>query len=349
MVMSNKSEYYKYKYFKYKNKYFNLKNAYQQNGGKVISTISKSNLETAYFLDFELGSKVELIDTKYIIDDVSAIDFINNYDYYIDELEQEEIEMQKQQEEQGINESEDYGEDVDNYIYPEESEEDDIINSLHQIDIATWNPVNKTNTQYYLVKITNDDTNYLLKLVGSDYKYEFNRNMEEYGVEYGKLKNMKNILSPQFLFKDANNIISGYLLKFNEDLISLGDYLKSNNLTDKIFLQIVNKICDCFINIMRCGLKPCAKNNKAMILNLDNGIEVFLTGIDGLLACNQDIEEETVRDIAKFFDVEQLSRELRQSYLIKKIFKVSDTELSLKNNIVTIRGLKELVEKLINS
>ena len=85
-----------------------------------------------------------------------------------------------------------------------------------------------------------------------------------------------------------------------------------------------------------------------MILDLNNDIQVLLTGSDSLLDCKQDIEEETVRDIAKIFDIKNLSFELKNSNIFKHIFKLSETGISLKNNIVTIKGFKELIEKLID-
>jgi hypothetical protein len=330
--------------FEGKQKYLSTENNYQQTGDNVLSIISKSNLEVVYYLNLEYGSKMELIDEKYNSDDNTAIQFMTNYDDYTGEVEQEEFEQAQREQEGDYEDSDDSYQDYD---YPDEG--DDPLDSLKQIDIESWVPVNKTIPQYYLVKLTNDDTQYLLKLISSDYKYEFNKNIEEYSVEYGKLKNMKNILSPQYLFKDANNIVCGYLFKFDEDFISLSNYLKSGDVSPELFLQILDKICDCYISVFRCGLKPCIKNNKIVILNSDNGLEVFLTGSDGLLGCKQDIEEETVRDIAKFFTVGNLSPELKESYFVKKIFKIGGESISLKNNIVTVKGLKELIGKLLNS
>ena len=95
---------------------------------------------------------------------------------------------------------------------------------------------------------------------------------------------------------------------------------------------------------MRCGLKPCAKNNDIMVLNSN---KVLLTGSDGLLGCKNDIEEETVIMIAKFIDVETLSRDIKESYNFNKIFDLNNSGLTLKNNVVTVKGLKALIEKLI--
>ncbi len=361
MIISNNNNYYMYKYIKYKNKYINLKNNYQQDGGEVLSIISKVNFETVFNLDFEYASNMELINSKYNIDDNTAIEFMKNYDDYVEEQEesnnneQEELNNNEQEELNNNddvligNEQEQIGGNEDeenlNYVYPAD-EEDDAINSLKQIDITTWKPSNTQQNQYYLVKIINDEANYLLKLVCSDLKYEFKKNMEDYDTEYGKLKNMKNILSPQFLFKDENNIVSGYLFKFDEEFINLNSYINSDDFNENELLELLNKISDCFINVLRCGLKPCVKNNGIMVLNSDNGIEVLLTGADGLLNCKQDIEEETIRDIVKFINVDDLSMEIKNSYTFKKIFKLSETGLSLKNNIATIKGFKELIEKM---
>jgi hypothetical protein len=365
MIISKNSNYYIYKYIKYKNKYINLKNNYQQDGGEVLSIISKSNFETLFNLDFEYASKMELIDSRYNIDDNTAIEFMRNYDDYVEELEQEEQEnaqreqsgeiqvdnVENQQVQIGGEEdgemAEESGESENSdYIYPNNEEEDDAIDSLRQIDITTWEPSNTQKNQYYLVKIINDDNNYLLKLVSSDFKYEFKKNMEDYDVEYGKLKSMKNILSPQFLFKDNNNIVCGYLFKFDEEFINLNSYLKSDDFGENELLELFNKISDCFISVLRCGLKPCVKNNGIMVLKSDDNIQVLLTGADGLLNCKQDIEEETIRDIVKFINVDDLSTEIKDSYTLKKIFKLSESGLSLKNNIATVRGFKELIEKM---
>jgi hypothetical protein len=83
-----------------------------------------------------------------------------------------------------------------------------------------------------------------------------------------------------------------------------------------------------------------------MVSNSNNDFEVILTGTEHLLNCKQDIEEETVRDIAKYFNINNLSKELKDSYTFKKIFKLSNYGLSLKNNIVTIKGFKSFIEKL---
>jgi hypothetical protein len=355
MIISNNNNYYIYKYIKYKNKYINLKNNYQQDGGEVLSIISKSDFETVFNLDFEYASNMELIDSEYNIDDNTAIEFMKNYDEYVEEQEEQENAQEEQSEEnepvqnggESGNEDGEYtGESENlNYYYPYD-EEDDAIYSLKQVDITTWEPSNTQNNQYYLVKIINDEDNYLLKLVSSDFKYEFKKNMEEYDTEYGKLKNMKNILAPQFLFKDKNNIVCGYLFKLDEEFINLNSYLKSDDFNENELLELLNKISDCFINVLRCGLKPCVKNNGIMVLNSDNGIEVLLTGADGLLNCKRDIEEETIRDIVKFINVDDLSTEIKNSYTFKKIFKLSESGLSLKNNIATVMAFKELIEKL---
>ena len=293
MIISNNNKYYKYKYIKYKNKYINLKNNYQQNGGEVLSVISKLNLETVFFLDFEYAKNMDLIDVKSNINDNTAIEFINNYNNFVTELEQYyesesesesegeyESEGESGYESEGEGEGEDESEyngegeseyngegeseyngdgesgydiesDGDNdfesnadYNYPEQ--EDDPINSLRQIDIKSWNPLNIKKNQYYLVKIINDENYYLLKLVNCDFKYEFINNMKNYDAEYGKLKNKKNILAPQYLFKDNDNIISGYLFNFNEGFIDLNNYFKLDDfeLNEQLFLQILNKICD---------------------------------------------------------------------------------------------------------
>lgn len=350
MIISNNNNYYIYKYIKYKHKYINLKNNYQQDGGEVLKTVSKSDFETVFNLDFEYASKMELISSKYNIDDNTAIEFIRNYDVYVEELEQEELENEKRKQ-MGENKFDNVeeqpmqmgGEENLEYDYPDDKEEYDAIDSLRQLDINTWDPSNTKNNQYYLVKIINDEDNYLLKLVSSDYKYEFKKNMEDYDAEYGKLKNMKNILAPQFLFKDKNNIVSGYLFKFNEDFIDLNSYLKSDYVDENILLELLNKISDCFINVLRCGLKPCVKNNGIMVLDSDNYVQVLLTGADGLLDCREDIEEETIRDIVKFININDLSIELKNSRTFTKIFKLSETGLSLKNNIVSVKAFKELI------
>jgi hypothetical protein len=174
--------------------------------------------------------------------------------------------------------------------------------------------------------------------------------MEDYDSEYGKLMKMKNITAPLHLFKDDENIVCGYLFKCDDDYIDLDKYLKSEDEDIQIndFLNILSGICDCFIDILRCGLKPCSKNNTIMVLSNENEeISVLFTGSDELLSCKDDIEEETVREITKFFNVESIPRDIKNSYEFKKIFNLTDDTISLKNNIVTVKGLKEIINKLI--
>ena len=45
-----------------------------------------------------------------------------------------------------------------------------------------------------------------------------------------------------------------------------------------------------------------------MILNLDDNINIILIGIDKLVDCRDDIEKETVKNIAKLINVKILSR-----------------------------------------
>ena len=55
-------------------------------------------------------------------------------------------------------------------------------------------------------------------------------------------------------------------------------------------------------------MKPCVKNHNVMILNLDDNINIILIGIDKLVDCRDDIEKETVKNIAKLINVKILSR-----------------------------------------
>lgn len=232
------------------------------------------------------------------------------------------------------------------YDYPED--DDDPINILKELDIKSWNPLATLDNQYYLVKIIDDDNNYLLKIVSSNFKYEFKKNMEDYDDEYGKLMKMKNILAPLFLFKDDENIVCGYLFLLDEDYVDLNNFLDENDDISEInFMKILKEISLCFINVFKCGLKPCAKKNSIMIKNDDDTINCILTGADGLLGCTGDIEEETVRDISKFFDLNKIPIDIKNSLSFNKIFKLSDYGLSLKNNIVTVRGLYEKINKII--
>lgn len=100
----------------------------------------------------------------------------------------------------------------------------------------------------------------------------------------------------------------------------------------------------CFINILKCNLKPCIKYHTLMI-NFET-IEILLTGADGLLHCKNDIEEETVRDISKFLNVDVISREIKKSYSFNNIFNYSNYGLNLKNNITTVKGLLELINTI---
>ena len=334
---------FKHKYFKYKNKYLHLKNMNfngKQLGGEVLSIIKKKNLQSVFYLDFELASQAEFINSDYKYDDNTAIELIKNYDIFLNDLEK----MQN-------DDSGDDSSSEDNIINNDEIYyEEEYINIIRQIDIETWKISNIKKAQYYLVKIQNEDDTYLLKIISSDYKYEFIKNMNEYDTEYGKLKNMKNLLAPQYLFKD-DDLILGYILIFNENLVSLDDYLENseNQIDETVFLKIVNGICECYINILRCGMKPCVKNNNVMIINSDNKINIFLTGMDGLINCYYDIEEETVRDITKLINVDKLSREVKSSYCFKRIFNLTDGGLSLKKSIVSVGGLIELIKKIINN
>jgi len=348
---------YKYKYIKYKKKYLELK----QKGGEVLSILSKKDIDVIFLIDFNYAIKTELIDETNIFNDTIAINLINNYDDYVNKVEEEEQEILPQQNEQStqfggedeISENianESLGNDenlqIENteYEYPED-EEDDPMNTLKQLDLDNWKPTNTPDIQYYAIQIINDDKHYLLKLVSSNFKYEFKKNMEEYSDEYGKLMKMNNILAPLYLFKNEENIVCGYIFEIPKNFIDLNKYFKENdNIDEKIFLEILKNICMCFINILKCNLKPCIKYHTFMI-NVDT-IEILLTGADGLLQCKNDIEEETVRDISKFLNVDLISREIKNSYSFNKIFNYSNYGLNLKNNITTVKGLLELINTL---
>lgn len=345
---------YKYKYLKYKHKYLELK----QKGGEVLSTISKKNFETIFLIDFTYASKLDFISVKYNINDTLAIQLLKNYNDYMDELEESTIQTENQTQIQtpkleesfeaeleGPNEAK-FEETEQNqyYKYPED-EEDDPSDILKKIDIETWTPINSSENQYFVVKLVNDDTNYLLKLVNSHFKYEFKKNMEDYDTEYGKLMKMKNIIAPLYLFKDDENIISGYIVELNDDYITLNDFLDSENVDINNFIDIICAICYCFINIIRCGLKPCFKNNELMILP-NEPKKVLFTGADELLKCKDDIEEETTREITKFLDYNKIPRKIKESREFNKIFDLTNTGITLKNNIVTVKGLLELVKNI---
>lgn len=181
---------FKHKYFKYKNKYLHLKNINldsKQFGGEVLSIIKKKNLQSVFYLDFELASQAEFIDSDYKYNDSTAIELIKNYDIFLNNLEK----MQN-------NTSDDNkSDDQNDYSSDDSNSEDDIINNdeiyyeekyiniIRQIDIETWKIFSTNKAQYYLVKIQNEDDAYLLKIISSDYKYEFIKNMNEYDTEYG--------------------------------------------------------------------------------------------------------------------------------------------------------------------
>lgn len=352
---------YKYKYIKYKKKYLELK----QKGGEVLSIISKKDINIIFSIDFNYAIITELIDDTKILNDSIAINLINNYDDYVDKNEEEEKEQQilDEQTEQPvqiggedevnqddintndeINDNENLQFENTDYVYPED-EEDDPINTLKEIDINSWKPTNTPDIQYYAIQFINDDKHYLLKLVSSNFKYEFKKNMEEYSDEYGKLMKMNNILAPLYLFKDEENIVCGYIFEMPKNFIDLNDYFKENDdIDDKIFLEILKGICMCFVNILKCNLKPCFKYNTLMINTETN--EILLTGADGLLQCKNDIEEETIRDISKFINVDVISREIKKSYSFNKIFNYSNYGINLKNNITTIKGLLELINTI---
>ena len=75
MIISKNSNYYIYKYIKYKNKYINLKNNYQQDGGEVLSIISKSNFETVFNLDFDSASDLA-VDSEIVFNSELANDSV---------------------------------------------------------------------------------------------------------------------------------------------------------------------------------------------------------------------------------------------------------------------------------
>jgi hypothetical protein len=360
------------RYIKYKYKYLHLKNIiYKQSGGKVLSIISKSDLQTIFYLDFELGCQVEFISEDYKHNDSTAIELIKNYDEYVNNLENSQNDTSDNEisdneisdneisdneisdneisdneiSDNEISDTSDTSDTSDNEIYDTQEN----LDVLQQLDIDTWKISSEEKPQYYLVKLQNNDDNYLLKIISSDYKYEFIKNMKDYDTEYGKLKTMKNLLSAQYLFKADNNIILGYVMNFDENLISLDNYLNNNadDINEKVFLEIMDGICKCYISVLNCGMKPCVKSNDIMVFDLDDKINVFLTGLDELTKCNSDIEEETVRHMVKLINVDNLPRELKESYSFKKIFNLTDGGLTLKNSIVTVRGLKELIHKLM--
>ena len=352
---------FKHKYIKYKNKYLHLKNMNntgKQSGGEVLSIIGKKNLQSVFYLDFEKAYNAEFIDNNHKFNDAVAIEVVINYDYFLDDLEN----MQKgtsDDYESANYESDDSISDnstSDNSTSDDSTSDDGIyyeqedLDVLRQIDIDTWKIKNIEYSQYYLVKLENDDTSYLLKIMSGEKRYEFIKNMKDYDAEYGKLKKMENLLSPQYLFKDDNNIVSGYIMNFNEELISLDDYLSDNGdeISENVFLKIMSGICECYINILRCGMKPCVKNSSVMILDSDTGINIFLTGMDELVSCVDDIEEESIRDIVKLINVDVLPRELKESNSFKKIFDLSDFGLSLKKSIFSVKSLMNLIKQMIN-
>lgn len=81
---------YKYKYIKYKKKYLELK----QKGGELLSIISKKDINIIFSIDFNYAINTELIDDTKILNDSIAINLINNYDDYVDKIEEEEKEQQ---------------------------------------------------------------------------------------------------------------------------------------------------------------------------------------------------------------------------------------------------------------
>jgi hypothetical protein len=377
---------YKYKYLKYKHKYLEL----LQKGGEILNTLSKKDFSEIYFINFKYAAEIDFIPSEFIIDDSLAIELINDYDDYIEDLDEEQMQenssdeateiqnggnkikktksknkqiKEKNTEEENteqenteqenteqentegeITEEENTDEQNLNYEYPED-EEDNPIDILEEIDIENWKPSSTQENQYFAIKINNDDKNYLLKIVNANFKYEFKKNMEDYDDEYGKLMKMKNILAPIYLFKDEENCICGYLFEI-KDYVNLNNYFSDNNdLNENDFLEIIKGICKCFINILNCNLKPCADKNKVMIKD-DKNISILLTETDQLLKCKHDIEEETVRSIVKLIDVEKIPREIKNSYSFSKIFNYSDYGLTLQNNIVSVKGLYNLIDKL---
>lgn len=279
--------FYKYKYIKYKYKYLELKQS------DVLSVISKNNFDTTFLIDFNFASQLNFIPKKNKINDALAIQLINDYNDYIDELEENQtIKQNSTNTYDGTGRSyeivnlDGIGNDSYNYSNDEEDDPSDI---LKQIDMNTWKPLNSLQNQYYLFKLNEG-------------------------------------------YIDLNN----YLNLQDED-IQIND-----------FLTILNGICVCFIQILRCGLKPCFKDNSIMILpNEDNDISVLYTDTDILLSCKDDIEEETVRKIVKFINIESIPRNIKESHNFKMIFNLMNDLLSLKNKNVTVKGLKELIEKLL--
>ena len=77
---------YKYKYLKYKHKYLEL----LQKGGEVLNTLSKKDFSQIYFINFKYAAEINFLPSEFIIDDSLAIELINDYDDYIEDLDEEQ-------------------------------------------------------------------------------------------------------------------------------------------------------------------------------------------------------------------------------------------------------------------
>jgi hypothetical protein len=223
------------------------------------------------------------------------------------------------------------------------------IDVLKEINIDTWKIENKQLVQYYLVKLENNDEKYLLKIISADHKYEFIKIMKDYETEYGKLKEKHNLLSPQYLFKDTNDTICGYLMKFSENIIDLENYVNfGNKIGQDIFISIILGVINCYNSIFSCGLKPCIKN-KILIYDSKFGQQILLSDMDELVSCKNDIEEESIRYISKLIDPSLLPRELKESFTFKKIFNLSDVGFALQDKIYSRKALEKIIEEIKNS
>jgi hypothetical protein len=353
---------FKYKYHKYKYKYLWLKNImlkYKQSGGEVLSTINQQKFQNIFYLDLTQAYSLEFINGTNKYNDVNAYEFIYNYYIFLDNLDN----LKNQNDSDDSDDSDNFDDSDDSYneYRQENSDIQDYLNLLQEINIETWNFNIEENPQYFLVKLENDEKSYLLKILSGENKYEFIKNMKDYDAEYGKLKKMDNLLSPQYLFeynKDNKKTMCGYIMKYRENFISLDTYFFNNidKIDERIFLEIIKEICNCCINIFRSGLSPCIKNNQVLIYNQnfevksESNIKILLSGIDALIDCRSDIEEESIRDIAKIINPNYLSRELKNSYTFKKIFKIhnnmDENGISLNNSITTIKSLLNLIEQI---